>query len=152
MVTGFRGGLLDLRGDQVVVVVARRIAGFHDAGDSKSAVRHVEAVVVAVGAAHRTDAVDNLHPHHLVVVHYSCTLTHFDMVPPRCMDSARAKSSGNKLTLKWSGSVSSKIRLESRLQNRCESFRMVLVAVGCALAIWSGDIALEMPKCLLFYR
>ena len=120
MMIGFRRGLLDLRGDQVVVVVARRIAGFHDVGDLKSAVRHVEAVVVAVDAAHRADAVDNPHPHHLVVVHYSCTLTHFDMVPPRCMDSARAKSSGNKPTVKWSGLLSQKIRLESRSQNRCK--------------------------------
>lgn len=107
MAIGFRGGLLDLRGDQIVVV-AGRIAGFHDGGGSNSAVRNVEAVVVAVGAAHRADAVDNPHPQHLVVVQYSCTLAHFDMVPPRCMDSARAKSSGNKPTMKWCDLVSQK--------------------------------------------
>mgnify|MGYP003307633207 CR=1 FL=1 len=84
-----------MRGDQVVVV-AGRIAAFHDGGYSNSAVLHAEAVVVAVvDAAHRVHAVDNPHPQHLVVVQYSCTLAHFDMAPPRCMDSARAKSSGS---------------------------------------------------------
>lgn len=121
-VIGFRGGLLDLRGEQIVVV-GGRTAGFHGGGELKSAVHRVEADVVAVagaGAAHRADAADNPHPQRLAVAQYSCILAHFDMEPPRCMDSARAKSSGNKLTLEWSDLVSQKIRLESRSQNRCE--------------------------------
>lgn len=57
---GFRGGLLDLRGEQIV---GGRIAGSHDGGDSNSAVHHGGAVVVAVaGAARRADAADSPHP------------------------------------------------------------------------------------------